>query len=143
MSKKFTRPQPTPQNQPPTQPAPQNKISIPDAIMYLNQRITALETFMTNHAKQIETKLGDHENYISENTPDVDLINTVFSDINKRLLEVEGLEERVSKLESNTESDSPKTSLPSKPTKKKGGTIKLDMDQKLQNPTENVGISFS
>jgi hypothetical protein len=140
---------------PPAPPQEQvNRISIPDAIRFLNQKIVAMETFMNNHVKQMEGKMGEHENYISENTPDVELINKVFSDINKRLLDVESLEERISKLEQMVQPDksttpttptSPiiQTPIVTKPTKKKGGTIKLDMDQKLQNPSESIGISFS
>ncbi len=129
-----------------------NRISIPDAIKFLNQKIVAMETFMNNHVKQMEGKMGQHENYISENTPDVELINKVFSDINKRLIDVESLEERISRLEQMIQSDNTPTTPTSpvvhtpvvtKPTKKKGGTIKLDMDQKLQNPSESIGISFS
>lgn len=139
---------------PPPQQEHVNRISIPDAIRFLNQKIVSMEVFMNNHVKQMEGKMGEHENYISENTPDVELINKVFSDINKRLIEVESLEERISRLEQMVQPDksvtpttptSPIVQTPSivKPTKKKGGTIKLDMDQKLQNPSESIGISFS
>ncbi len=158
MSKKYSAVQSrntyTAPQQPPPQQDPVNRISIPDAIRFLNQKIVSMETFMNNHVKQMEGKMGEHENYISENTPDVELINKVFSDINKRLLDVESLEERISRLEQLYQPDtsttpptppSPSIQAPviSKPTKKKGGTIKLDMDQKLQHPSESIGISFS
>lgn len=141
---------------PPPQPVQQeqtNRIAIPDAIRFLNQRILSIETLLNNHVKQIENKMGEHENYISDNTPDVELINKVFSDINKRLIDVEALEDRIVRLEQMIQSD--KSTTPTtpttptvaptivKPTKKKGGTIKLDMDQKLQNPSDSIGISFS
>lgn len=149
MSKKYTT-----SSKPPPTPQPQdtmNRISIPDAIRFLNQKIVAMETFMNNHVKQIEGKMGEHETYISDNTPDVELINKVFSDINKRLIEVELFEDRIIRLEQHLQPEksstpsSPDTSTPIAPkaTKKKGGTIKLDMDQKLQHPSDSIGISFS
>jgi hypothetical protein len=151
MSKKYTTSSKnTHTHQPAPQPEPVNRISIPDAIRFLNQKIVAMETFMNNHVKQMEGKMGEHENYISDNTPDVELINKVFSDINKRLIDVELFEERIARLEQlssidhSTTPSSPTTpTVIAKPTKKKGGTIKLDMDQKLQNPSESIGISFS
>ncbi len=158
MSKKYSAVQSrntytAPPPQQPPQQDPVNRISIPDAIKFINQRLISMETFMNNHVKQIEGKMGEHENYISDNTPDVELINKVFSDINKRLIDVESLEERISRLEQMVQPDkssspvtptSPTVQTPSiaKPTKKKGGTIKLDMDQKLQHPSD-IGISFS
>jgi hypothetical protein len=155
MSKKYSAvPARNTYTAPPPAPAQEqvNRISIPDAIRFLNQKIVTMETFMNNHVKQMEGKMGEHENYISENTPDVELINKVFSDINKRLIDVESLEERITRLEQMVQPD--KSTTPTTPTspmvqtpaikapKKKGGTIKLDMDQKLQNPSD-IGISFS
>lgn len=149
MSKRYTT---SSKPAPPPPPAPQpdmvNRISIPDAIRFLNQKIVSMELFMNNHVKQMEGKIGEHETYISDNTPDVELINKVFSDINKRLIDVELFEERIARLEQVAQiekSESPVNSSPAvvKPTKKKGGTIKLDMDQKLQHPSESIGISFS
>lgn len=157
MSKKYTtqyKPPSAPVQQAPVQDT-MNRISIPDAIRFLNQKIVAMETFMNNHVKQMEGKMGEHESYISDNTPDVELINKVFSDINKRLIEVELFEDRISRLEQMIQPEKPTTPsspgtpsilpapIATKPSKKKGGTIKLDMDQKLQNPSESIGISFT
>jgi hypothetical protein len=156
MSKKYSTSSRNTYTAPPQQvqqPDPVNRISIPDAIRFLNQKIVSMETFMNNHVKQMESKMGEHENYISDNTPDVELINKVFSDINKRLIDVELLEDRIARLEQMVQPD--KSTTPTSPTtppaapaivkpvKKKGGTIKLDMDQKLQNPADSIGISFS
>jgi hypothetical protein len=79
--------------------------------------------------KQIETKIGEQDNYVSENIPDLDLINNAFRDMNKRLMDLELLDTRVSALEKKLNVETPK--------KQRGGTIKL------QDPVESFGISFT
>ena len=100
-------------------PKPPVVISVQDAIQRLYQKIVDLETKVDLNLKQIENKVGDQDNFLSNNTPDLDLINQAFSDINSRLLDCESLEARVVALENGSGVTSP-------PTKKSRGTVKLD-----------------
>ena len=95
-------------------------ISVQDAIQRLHQKIVELETKLDLNLKQIETKIGDQDSFLSNNTPDIDLINQAFSDINSRLLDCESLEARVVTLESGSGVTPPPS------TKKSRGTVKLD-----------------
>ena len=108
---------------------PPSKISTQDAIYLLNSRIMSLEGMLKNNLKQIETKFGEQDTYITDNLPDINLINQAFSDINSRLIELETLENRLSVVEG-------KLDIKKKSPKKKAST------EILEEPTAK-GISFS
>jgi hypothetical protein len=124
-------------------------ISPQTAIYLLNDKIQKLEAIVKLHMDDIETKFGEHEAYVTDNIPDLDLINKALSDINTRLIDLEGLEGRISALESGNKPGSPVTSPPpatATPAKKKG-TVKLaDITPTPVVGTESSsgpGISFS
>jgi hypothetical protein len=106
-------------------------VSVKDAIYLLNNKVESMNTKLTKTIKTLETKLGNHENYVTENLPDMDAYNGAFSDINKRLLDLESLNERILLLE---------TKLEIKPTtsSKKKSTVKLN-----ELTDTGPGISFS
>lgn len=94
-------------------PTPQ--ISVAGAVQLLNQRIQKLDQVTQDTFKAIERKIGDQDQFVSDNIVDMAQINTAFTEINNRLLEVE---HRLSALEGGTEQ--PKT------VKKNKGTVKVD-----------------
>jgi hypothetical protein len=106
-----------------------NKISTQDAIYLLNSRIMSLEAMLKNNLKQVENKFGEHDTYITDNIPDINLMNQAFSDINGRLIELETLGTRLSTIE---------TKLDIKPTKT---TRKASTEILEASPSK--GISFS
>jgi len=107
----------------------QTKISMPDAIINLAQRLKYLEEYSSVQIKALELKLGDHENRFIEDAPDMDQLAEMFKLQGEK---IEALNDRISELEKRNDI---------KPPKKKGGTIKLaDLDVKER---EDVGISFS
>ena len=127
-------------------------ISTQTAVYMLNNKIQKLEEVMKMHMDDIEGKFGEHEAYVTDNIPDLDLINKALSDINTRLIDLEGLDARIAALENGSKvnptkpvSPSPvsptlSTSSNSNSTKKKG-TVKLaDM---TPTPVVEPGISFS
>lgn len=106
-------------------PKPANMISVQEVIQRLCKKVAELEAKLDMNLKQIESKVGDQDSYLSNNTPDVDLINQAFSDINSRLLDCESLEARVVVLEGASGA-----AVAPAPTKKSRGTVKLDMEPK-------------
>lgn len=102
---------------------PKPMMSIQEAIQRLCKKLAELEAKVDLNLKQIESKVGDQDSYLSNNTPDLDLINQAFSDINSRLLDCESLEARVVVLEAASGAVQPPT------TKKSRGTVKLDMEK--------------
>ena len=109
-----------------------NMISVQSAVYMLNKKIQSLEETLKEYITQIETKMGEQDAYVSENIPDLDQINNAFKDVNKRILDFESFEARISALEKKMNVDAP-------PKKQRGGTIKLQ-----EQPSDaNVGISFS
>ena len=142
MSKAKTSAPPTAyQNATPTMVSTQN------AIYILNTKIQKLEEVLKLQMSDIEQKLGDQESYVTDNIPDMDLINKAIACINNRLLDVDALEARVLALE-KADHTSPAPSLSSSPAppvppapKKKGGTVKLA--EMTQPPKEEPGISFT
>jgi len=122
---RFTEP-PKPRAAAP--PQPPAVITIQDAVMRLNKRLMDLELRLETNLKQMETKFGEQDSFLSNNTPDLDLINQAFSDINARLLDCEGLETRVAALEgTDPQVSSPVPSVA--PSKKSRGTVKVDVEQ--------------
>lgn len=105
-------------------PKPPVVISIQEAIQRLCKKLADLESKVDLNLKQIENKVGDQDRYLSNNTPDLDLINQAFSDINSRLLDCESLEARIVVLEGASGTVQPPS------TKKSRGTVKLDMEPK-------------
>ena len=119
---------------PVSQPAsstPPSMITTQSAIYMLHQKIKTLEESLKESIKQIETKMGEQDSYVSDNIPDLDLINNAFRDVNKRILEFEAMDARIATLEKAMNIDPPAGK------KKRGGTIKL------QDQPESVGVSFS
>ena len=106
-----------------------NKISTQDAIYLLNSRIMSLEAMLKNNLKQVENKFGEHDTYITDNIPDINLMNQAFSDINGRLIELETLGTRLSTIES-------KLDIKPKKSNRKAST------EVLEEPPSK-GISFS
>jgi hypothetical protein len=105
-------------------------ISSQTAIYLVNNKVTALETTLAAHLKQVEAKFGEQDAFVTENIPDMDLVNKAITALNNRILELEGLHARVSALESGT-------ALPAAPPKRVRGTVKLE------EASIATGISFS
>ena len=82
----------------------------------------------------VEAKFGEQDTYVTDNIPDMDLVNKAVSTINSRLLDLEGLERRVATLE-GASGITPVDSATKTP--KKRGTVKLDLEN------SEPGISFS
>ena len=119
----------------PSKSAP-SLITPEQAIYMLGNKISSLENKFNKTTSVLETKLGNHENYVTENLPDLECFNTAFSDINKRLLDLESLQERISVLESNANIKPPST--------KKKSTLKLnELTDSTPTPNFGPGISFS
>jgi len=115
---------------------PPSMISTQSAIYILNNKIQKIEEVMKLHMDDIERKFGDQEAYVTDNIPDLDLINKAISDVNTRLLDFES---RICLLES---SEAPKPSAMAPPPPKKKGTVKLS--DITPTPTiDQPGISFS
>jgi len=125
-----SRPKSTPVAQPPNPPT---MLSTQTAIYLLNTKIQAVEESHRAHMQAVEAKFGEQDTYVTDNIPDMDLLNKAISTINSRLLDLEGLEARVAALESAGGVTAPVKSAP-----KKRGTVKLDLD-----PPAEPGISFS
>jgi len=130
-------------------------ITTQSAIYMLNEKIQKLEGIMKLHMDDIERKFGDHETYVTDNIPDLDLINKALSDINTRLIDLEGMEGRIAALEAGSSKNAPSSpvpalspapapapaSAPAPAPKKRGGTVKLaDISPA---PAVEPGISFS
>lgn len=145
------KPAPTPVAQP---PASNSLISTQTAIYLLNNKIQKIEEVMKLHMDDIENKFGEHEAYVTDNIPDLDLINKALSDINTRLIDLEGLEARIAALETG----GPKPASPSSPASpnaasppappapaKKKGTVKLTdiTPTPVVGVESGPGISFS
>jgi len=113
---------------------PPKLIPVQQAIYMVHEKLQKLETKLSGTVSSLEDKLGKHENYVTDNMPDLDLFNTAFSDINKRLLDLESLNKRVEHLENTLNVKPPVTSTP-----KKKSTIKLNELKEVEGP----GISFS
>jgi len=112
---------------------PPKLIPVQQAIFMMNDKMNSLESKLINTVSLLEDKLGKHETYVTDNMPDIDLFNIAFSDINKRLLDLESLNERISILESSL-NVKPPLSVP-----KKKSTVKLTELKDTSEP----GISFS
>jgi hypothetical protein len=82
------------------------QISHQDALTILATRIQKLEITLHNTIKMFEKKIGNHESYVADNIPDCEQYLTLFSDINKRLLDLESLDERISHLENTVSASS-------------------------------------
>jgi hypothetical protein len=119
------------------QSQPPKVMPVQNAIYLVNNRVNQLDVKLSNTISTLENKLGKHETFVTDNLPDIDLFNTAFSDINKRLLDLEALNDRIAVLESN---------LNIKPanviTSKKKSTIKLN-ELKDISTESGPGISFS
>tara|TARA_B100000035_G_scaffold309021_1_gene314627 strand:- start:2400 stop:3302 length:903 start_codon:yes stop_codon:yes gene_type:complete len=73
----------------PQTPIQTGQLSISQAMSLIGSRLSKLETTLTTNMKEVENKIGQQDNYIVENLPDIDAINVAFEDINKRLLSIE------------------------------------------------------
>ena len=122
-------------------------ISHQDAFTILATKVQKLEATLHATIKMFEKKIGNHESYVADNIPDCEQYLTLFSDINKRLLDLESLNDRVNNLESNVsgETVSAVSSDPIVPAKilisknaKKKSTIKL-----TELTDSSPGISFT
>jgi len=120
--------------------APPSVVSTQTAIYLLNSKITKLEELVKSHMNVIEQKIGEHESYVTDNVPDLDLINRALSDINSRLLDLESLDTRISAIEAAS------NLKPAAPAPKKRGTVKLADLTPTPGETpagDSPGISFS
>lgn len=123
-----------------TPPVMSSVVSTQSAIYILNNKIQKLEEYLRAHMDVIEQKIGDHETYVTDNIPDLELINKALADINTRLLDVDALDARLSAIEAATN-----IKPPAAPTKKRG-TVKLaDLTPTPVEPATPpvLGISFS
>jgi len=125
-------------NPPPSKTSKPSLITPEHAIYLLGSKLSMLENKFAKTTSVLETKLGNHETYVTENLPDLECFNTAFSDINKRLLDLEMLHDRVTALETNA-------NIKPASTKKKS-TLKLN-ELTDATPAPNFasgpGISFS
>jgi len=110
---------------------PPAMLTAQSAIYLLSSKIRALEESHTAHMHAVEAKFGEQDSYVTDNIPDMDLVNKAISTINSRLLDLEGLEARLAALELAG-------GVPPKASPKKRGTVKLDLE-----PVAEPGISFS
>lgn len=113
--------------------SPPTMLSAQSAIYLVNNKVSALESTLASHMKQVEAKFGAQDAFVTDNIPDMDLVNRAISELNKRILELEGLHARVSALEAGAGVVAPVAPTP----KKVRGTVKLE-DAAL-----SPGISFS
>ncbi len=112
---------------------PPQMVSPQQAMQMLAARIQALEQKVAAYMSEMEGKLGEQANFVSDNIPDMDMLNTAIGEINRRLLDVEEFEQRIAVLESASSSDggdaSPQPVVVAPATKaakkKGGGTVKL------------------
>lgn len=111
------------------QPNQPTMLTAQSAIYMLNTKIQSLEESHRAHIFAVEAKFGEQDTYVTDNIPDMDLVNRAISTINSRLLDLEGLEARISALEVAG------GTVVKPAAKKRGGTVKLDLDE--------PGISFS
>jgi hypothetical protein len=106
------------------------------AIYILGNKISTLENKFNKTTSVLETKLGNHETYVTENLPDLECFNNAFADINKRLLDLESMNDRIAALELNA-------NIKPASTKKKS-TLKLnELTDATPTPSFAPGISFS
>ena len=132
---------------PPPVQTQNSMVSAQTAVYLLNNKIQKIEEVMKLHMDDIETKFGEHEAYVTDNIPDLDLINKAISEINTRLIDLESLEARVAALEggkpvSSTSPVVPQLASPPAPPKKKG-TVKLNDITPTPVVGVEPGISFS
>ena len=120
----------------PTALPTQSVISTQSAIYILNGKINKLEELVKSHMEVIEQKIGEHETYVTDNIPDLDLINRALADMNSRVLDLEGLETRIAVLEAAS------NMKPAAPPKKRG-TVKLTDLTPPPPEAPLLGISFS
>ena len=116
-------------------------ISTQDAITILDKKIRKLEFTLASTIQMFEKKLGNHESYVADNITDSGNITDMFSSINDRLLDLEALNERITKLESVNDPEPAVTQevIPSKVVvNKKKSTVKL-----TELTDSGPGISFT
>jgi hypothetical protein len=106
-------------------------LSAQNAIYLVNNKVRMLEDKLDMHLKQIETKFGAQDAFVTDNIPDMDLVNRAIAELNKRILDLEGLHARVAAIEAA--SGAPVAA----PNPKKRGTVKLE------ETSIAPGISFS
>jgi len=111
-------------------------LSTQSAIYLLNSKIQSLEESHRRHMSAVESKFGEQDAYVSDNIPDLDSLYKAISSINSRLLDFEMLEARIAALE--TASGTAPPPAPKAASKKRGGTVKLDLE-----PVHEPGVSFS
>ena len=73
-------------------------LSIPQAISMMGSRIGSLENFTKTNLEEVEKKFKEQDTFIVENignAPDVEQINTAFTDIDSRLVICEGKLEKL------------------------------------------------
>ena len=79
-------------------------LSIPQAISMMGSRIGSLENFTKTNLEEVEKKFKEQDTFIVENignAPDVEQINTAFTDIDSRLVICEGKLEKLNLSKSN------------------------------------------
>ena len=106
-------------------------LSAQNAIYIVNNKVRLLEEKLESHMKQIEKKFGAQDAFVTDNIPDMDLVNRAISELNKRILDLEGLHARIAALETAA------GTFVASPAPKKRGTVKLE--EAAMSP----GISFS
>ena len=120
-----------PRNAPPVTVMPPTTMTTQSALYLLNSKIQNLEESHRAHMAAVENKFGEQDTYVTDNIPDMDLLNKAISTINSRLLDFEGLEARIAALEIAGGGVA-------KASAKKRGTVKIDLD-----PVVEPGVSFS
>jgi hypothetical protein len=121
-------------------------ITTQEAITFLDNKIRRLEATLNATIKMFEKKLGNHESYVADNITDSGNITDMFSSINDRLIDLESLHDRISKLESENRNEPepqvislPVVSVvPAKVVVKKKSTVKL-----TELTDNGPGISFT
>jgi len=125
------------------------RITTQDAIHLVNSKIMSVDKLLKANLKSIGEKLGEQETYMTENTPDLSLINNAFADINARLVQLETLGDRLSAVEaklsikSPASTKSPVTVKPTAETKPRRTDRRKKVTDPVAEDAPTKGISFS
>ena len=109
----------------------------------------SVDKLLKANLKSIGEKLGEQETYMTENTPDLSLINNAFADINARLVQLETLGDRLTAVEAKLSIKSPastKTPVSAKPavdTRPRRTDRRKKVTEPAAEDAPTKGISFS
>jgi hypothetical protein len=109
----------------------------------------SVDKLLKANLKSIAEKFGEQETYITENAPDISLINNAFADINARLVQLESLGDRLTVVEaalsikSPASTRAPTVAASAADTRSKRTDRKKKVTEAAAVDTPTKGISFS